>query len=155
MSTAPPASDAFLRDGPWARQRSEHLFPRAADGTFPIIRKILKTGSLGNLPFSIPPVGVVYVPTVYRLTLIHVFWRRHIILLAGVSKPPADHKLRVHFHAASIRIVDLNLRAIFHLAQREASLFPEVLSPRWHRTTVMDCIENAGTVPQSAPAQNN
>lgn len=55
----------------------ECLFGGAAYGAFPVIGQVFKFNTFGNLPFSIPFVGIVNVAAVGHLTLIHIFWFCH------------------------------------------------------------------------------
>ncbi len=65
------SSNAIFGNRTGPRERTEHFFARAAQGTLPVIRQVLKPRSLGNLSLSVASIGIVNIPAVWGLALPH------------------------------------------------------------------------------------
>ena len=63
---------------PQLAHRFKHFFTAAADPAFPIVRQIQKRTAFGNFASAIASVGVIYISTVNRLTLIHLMGLSHL-----------------------------------------------------------------------------
>ena len=73
-------------DGTRSGEGAEHFFPGPAYRAFPVFGQILKPGTLGNLPLSVSPVGVINIAAIKGLALPHFLWSCHIISLIDLEK---------------------------------------------------------------------
>ena len=63
--------------GAWTGQGTKAFLGRAADWTPPFLGQFGEAGSRGYFPFPVTSVGVVDIPAIRGLALIHLFRFRH------------------------------------------------------------------------------
>ena len=75
-------------DRPKTSQGLETFFACTASRASPILRCLIKGGTLGYFAFSIAAIRIINTTTIDRLTLIHLFWFGHCKLPGAIHKWP-------------------------------------------------------------------